>query len=63
MGGVEEVTVELEFGRKAGDEVWCAIEGVADDSMAERLEMDPDLMGSTGFDADLDESEGAIDAG
>jgi len=63
MGGVEEVSFELKFGCEARDKVRRAVEGVTDDRVAERLEMDSDLMGSAGFDADLDESEGTIDAG
>jgi hypothetical protein len=60
VGGVEEVAGELQVGGEAGDEVRGAVEGVADDGVAEGLGVDADLMGAAGFDANFDESEGAI---
>src|SRR6266566_4500636 len=41
----------------------CAVERVANDGMAEGLGVDADLVGAAGFDADLDEREGAVGAG
>src|ERR1700748_2643805 len=43
--------------------MWGSVEGVADDGVAEGLQVDADLMGAAGFDADLDEGEGAVGAG
>ena len=64
MGGVEEVAVEVELpGVEAGDEVGGAVEGVADDGVAEGLHVDADLVGAAGFDADFDEGEGAVGSG
>jgi hypothetical protein len=63
VGGVEEVAVELEIRCEAGDEVRGAVEGVANDGMAEGLRVDADLMGAAGFDLDFDEREGAVRAG
>ena len=63
MSGVEEVTVELELGRKAGDEVRGAVEGVADDGVAEGLRVDTDLVSAAGLDADFDERERTIGSG
>ena len=37
-----------------------AVEGVADDGMAEGLHVDADLVGAAGLDADLDQGEGAV---
>ena len=62
-GGVEEVAVELVFGGEAGDGMRGAVEGIADDGMAEGLGVDADLMGAAGFDADFDEGEGAVGSG
>jgi hypothetical protein len=63
MRGVEEVSLEVEGGGEAGDEVGCAVEGVADDGMAEGLGVDADLVGAAGLDVDLDEGEGAEGSG
>ena len=63
VGGVEEVSGELEVGREVGDDVRGAVEGVADDGVAEGLGVDADLMGAAGFDADFHEGEGAVGAG
>jgi hypothetical protein len=62
MGGVEEVAFEVEVAREVGDDVGGAVEGVADDGVAEGLHVDADLVGAAGFDADLDEGEGAVGA-
>ena len=48
---------------EAGDGVGGAVEGVADDGVAEGLGVDADLVGAAGFDADFDEGEGAIGGG
>src|SRR5205823_6242872 len=60
VGGVKEVTSELELGGEARNEVRRAIEGVADNGVAEGLSMDADLVSAAGFDADFDKGEGAI---
>jgi hypothetical protein len=60
MGGVEEVSVEVFLGEKARDGVWSAVEGVADDGVAEGLSVNADLVGSPGLDANLGEGEGTI---
>jgi hypothetical protein len=60
MGGVKEVAVELEVFREVWNDVGRAIEGVADDGLAEGLGMDANLMGAAGFDADFGEGEGTI---
>ena len=62
-GGVEEVAVELALSREVRDGVRGAVEGIADDGMAEGLGVDADLMGAAGFDADFDEGEGAVGSG
>jgi hypothetical protein len=63
VGGVEEVAVELEVGCEVGDEVGGAVEGVPDDWVAEGLGVDADLVGASGFNADLNESEETVGAG
>src|SRR5271170_4275233 len=60
MGGVEEVAVELEVGRQAGNGVGSTVERVADDGVAEGLHVDADLVGATSLDADFDEGEYAV---
>ena len=60
VGGVEEVAVEVEGRVEAGNGVGGAVEGVADDGVAEGLGVDADLVSAAGFDADFDEGEGAI---
>jgi hypothetical protein len=46
--------------------MWGAIEDIADDGVAEGLEVDADLVGAAGLDGDLDEGEvtvaGGVDA-
>ena len=63
MGGVEEVSVELEVGVEVGDDVWGAVEGVADDGVAEGLGVNANLVSAAGFDAHFDEGEGAVRSG
>jgi len=63
MGGVEEVSVELEVGVEAGYDVRSAVEGVADNGVAEGLGVNANLVGAAGFDADFDEGEGTIRSG
>ncbi len=48
---------------RVGDGVGRAVEVVADDGVAEGLEMDADLVGAAGFDFDFDEGEGAVCGG
>ena len=60
MGGVEEVAAELEVGGEVGDEVRSSVKSVAYDGVGEGLGVDANLVGAAGFDADFDESEGAI---
>ena len=40
-----------------------AVEGVADDGVAEGLGVDANLVGAAGFDAHFDEGEGTIRSG
>jgi hypothetical protein len=57
MGGVEEVAFEFEGGFgvvEAFEDVRGSVEEVADDGMAEGLEVDADLVGAAGFDFDFD---------
>jgi hypothetical protein len=63
MGGVEEVSLEVESGVEAGNGVGCSVECVSDDWVAEGLGVDSDLMGAAGLDADFDEGEGAVWSG
>jgi hypothetical protein len=63
VGGVEEVSVELEVGGQVGNGMRGSVKGVADDGMAEGLGVDTYLVGASGFDADFDESEGAVRGG
>ena len=63
MGGVEEVAVELQLWGEARDDVGGAVEGVADDGVAEGLHVDANLVGAAGFDTNLDEGEGAVGGG
>src|SRR5579871_6372585 len=62
-GGVKEVSVEREGVFFLADDVGGSVEGVADDWMAEGLEVDANLMGAAGLDADLDEGERAVRGG
>jgi hypothetical protein len=63
VGGVEEVAGELEVRCEVGDDVRGAVEGVADDGVAEGLGVDANLVGAAGFYADFDEGEEAVGAG
>ena len=63
VGGVEEVAGELEVGWEVGDEVRGAVEGVADDGVAEGLRVDADLVSAASLDADFDERERTIGSG
>ena len=48
-------------GRGVGSQsVWGAVESVADDGMAQGLQVDANLVGTAGLDADLDEGEVAV---
>ena len=62
-GGVKEVSVEREGVLFLADDVGGSVEGVADDRMTEGLEVDANLMGAAGLDADFDEGEGAVRGG
>ena len=48
MGSVEKVSVQIEFGVQAGDNVRSSVEGVADDCMAKGLQVDANLVGAAG---------------
>jgi hypothetical protein len=63
MSGVEEVSLEIQLSGKARDNVGCAVECVANDGVPERLHVDANLVGATGFDANLDEGERAVRTG
>ena len=61
---MQEVAVQRE-GRvgvlgELGDAVGGAVEVVADDGVAQGLDVDADLMGAAGLDSDFDEGEGAV---
>ena len=61
-GGVEEVALQFEdiVAIRSAKQAGGSVELVSHDGVAERLEMDADLVGAAGFDLDLDESEGAV---
>ena len=65
VGGVEEVALKLERGFMVGaaQDVRGAVEEVADDGVAERLQVDADLVGAAGFDLDFGKGEGAVGCG
>jgi hypothetical protein len=60
---VEEVAVKLGVWGEAGNNVGGPVERVHNNGMAEGLSVYANLMSTTGFDADFDESEGTIPSG
>ena len=59
--GVEEVAVECDcFCAFRFEFACCAVEGVSDDRVTDRREVDSDLVGASGVDADFEEREFSV---
>jgi hypothetical protein len=63
MGGVKKVAVEPEVFLEVWNDVGRAVEGVANDGLAEGLGVDADLVGAPSLDTDFGKGEGTIRSG